>query len=158
MKNTFTLLAGIVFLLAIPFAGCHHHGHKPERIQPGHMPRNVTIELTEVSEIKGEKHLQMYDSIHMGIDSAFITDVYPGKKVIWSVKGDEIEKIIAIEGRWHHFIFIENPHSTHGPKEFEMDIPEKVERCIMEKYVIMYKLKKDDSTYVSDPYLRVPEN
>ena len=157
MKKSFTLLAGVVLLLAIPFAACHNKGKKAEIIAADHKSRNVTIELTSVVEIKGVYHLMMNDSINSGIDTTFITDVYRGKTVKWIKSNNSgIEKIVKVKGHRNHFIFKKNPSELINSDGFEMVIPDDAENCMMEEYLIEFKLKKDHLNYISDPYLRIP--
>jgi hypothetical protein len=154
MKNLFTILAGIVFLLAIPLAGCSQ------------VPDKVTIELTAVVEINGVKHLLMRDSNDMtciGIDALFTTDVYKGQKVKWKAgKYSGIQHIKKIEGRGDHSgahsIFKNNPQPTSDNEGLEMIIPEEAVKGAIEKYFIIYHLKGDTTGYLSDPYLRIPED
>jgi ERCC4-type nuclease len=155
MKNTLTLFAGIVFLLAILVAGCCRQ--QDDKEQKKRCSEEVNIWVTSVVEIKGEKHLMMSDSNgNSNIDTLFVTDVHPGQKVIWTKDSAEVvKKFLNMKARINKNIFKRNPHKAILRDEYRMRVPKKAKKDGEEKYSIEFKLK-DNSRHETDPYLRIP--
>lgn len=164
MKKTLTLFSGIVFLIAILVAGCKGRTQGSGTTDPDSkdatplpVETDVIITLDSIHfDEQGNPHLYLNDSKdpnHSGIDSTFITDVYRERLVTWNTRPESGIKILNIKGH-SKFIFKADPHQLLNTDDFEMEIPNNVETCIMEEYDIRYRWKEQE--FVSDPFLRIP--
>jgi len=156
MKKILTHLTGIVFLITILLAcACG-----PPVPPPAKSPKTVTIHL-KVKKVDGVKHLRMHNSNKPGhkVIDTLETLVMPGDTVIWKPKTflGRIKKLEKISPENLGEIFKENAHSIPGCIDMRFIVP--VNAPIpskREKYDIEFVDKKD-STYVIDPYLRIPK-
>jgi len=166
MKKFHSILTGIVFLTVIlVVGGCKSTGNdKPEK-----GPRPVKIYL-KVEEINGEKYFSMYDSNKPGDvvgdtlregEVTFInhyTDVKPGIKVIWKLdRPSGIKKInkIGPTNRTRK-IFDEDARKRFLSKGFKYILSDDKRGPDEEKYIIVFKDKKDKKDWTIDPFLRIP--
>jgi hypothetical protein len=171
MKNTLTLLAGFVFLIAILAAGGCNRGTKSNR-ETGRedLMKAVTEDTTKVDVffeeiiIGGEMHLKMYDSKHSDVYviDGLLTTVYRGYTVKWKkTENSNISDVISIRPK-EDTLNIFPKEGAIGPDGNDKDyykkivIPDSATPGII-KYIIDFKLRDDDSTYTVDPYLEFPD-
>lgn len=154
MKKIFTLLTGILLLVAILIAGGCHRLTNAENKKG---PKDVTIHLKSVKK-NGEKHLKLSDSNgNVAIDH-LITNVIPGTTVIWKPtifsRIDNIERIYSSKGK---IIFVNDAKRQGSGNVFKLKVPDVVAPGTMEEYIILYT-SKDGSRVEIDPYIRIEDD
>ena len=156
MKKATTYLTGIVFIITILIASGFTQAVDPDK--PSENLKKVEIYL-KVYIKDGEKHLEMYDSNNPAkrvIDDLY-TDVEPGTKVVWRrAKDSGIRSIKKVSPIDPGDIFTGDARTILLNKRFRTRIPEgEVKRDKEEKYIIIFKDKKEKEETPIDPYLRV---
>lgn len=156
MKKAFTYLTGIVLILTILIT----NGFAQE-VNPDKSPENLKkVEIFLKVFIKdGEKHLEMYDSNNPAkkvIDDLY-TVVDPGTKVVWRrAKDSGISSIRKVGPIDPGEIFTGDARTILLNKRFRTRIPDvELKRDKEEKYIIIFKDKKEKEETPIDPYLRV---
>jgi len=151
MKKIFTLSTGIVFLITILIAG----GCKSAKDNKA--SDKVIIYLRSI-EVKGKKHLLMFDTNDSIAIDNLITTVQPGTTVIWNLgRASRIKKIVKIYfSTAKSNIFIEDPEKRFFGKGYKLKIPDEAVRGTDEKYTIEYSLKDKSKVPPIDPFLRIP--
>jgi hypothetical protein len=156
MKKIFTLLTGIVFLIAILVAG----GCKSANDQksPNDL-KKVTIYLRSI-EINGEKHLSLCDLKGVPVIDSLKTDVDAGTIVIWRLeRASGIKSISKIyRSTEKQKIFKTDPQKKLFSKKFQLIVPDDVKRGTkeyLEEYTIEYT-DEENTNWKIDPFLRVP--
>ena len=154
MKKILTPLTGIVFLIAILFAG----GCTPAEIPPAAEDLSVVIIYVKAVKTNGQNHLELYDSNSSTIvvDDLY-TDVTDGTEVYWVLADDSgIKKIKRIRPKDTNDkimtkkakgIFIFTGYKKHV-------VPEKQTPGDEEGYYIKVK-DEEGKKWEIDPYLRI---
>jgi len=163
MKKILTLLAGIVFLIAILVAdGCNiskkENGSTPGKDAPAEAiadSKKARIYLKDTL-IDGSIQLLMHNEKHPDrkVINDLVTNVYPGDTVIWKkAHKSNIDKIKLIR-------IVEEcePSLRDGVRKvngnYELVIPSDAKPDIA-KYEILFTVKQDATTHTIDPYLRI---
>jgi hypothetical protein len=153
MKKNLILLTGIVFLITILAAGGCNNDDRPIG------SKKVTIYLKAV-EIKGEKHLEMYDSndTTIVVVDTLHTDVQDSTEVTWKLVDDSgIRKIMKISPKNGPGDIIPGPATGFlSPKKKKLKIPGNQKPDTEEAYNIKFK-DTDGEKWVIDPFLRIPK-
>lgn len=169
MKNTLTLLAGIVFLIAILAAsGCNRGSKSNRETESEGQMKAVTIDTTQVDVVMeeimigGEMHLKMFDSKHSDVYviDGLLTTVYRGYTVKWKkAKDSNISDVISITPKEDPFNIFPKEGAI-GPDGNDRDyykkivIPDSAKPGII-KYIIKFTVGVD--TITVDPYLEFPD-
>lgn len=156
MKKAIFYLTGIVFIITILIASASTPAVDPDK--PSENLKKVEIFL-KVYLKDGEKHLEMYDSNNP--DNRVIDDLHtvvdPGTKVVWRrAKDSGISSIRKVSPIDPGEIFTGDARTILLNKRFRTRIPEgELKRDKEEKYIIIFKDKKEKEETPIDPYLRV---
>lgn len=165
MKKILTLLTGIVFIITILVAGgCGNADRQNKAASTGDDPGVTETDTTRVEIylkailLDGSMHLEMYDSKKPKCEVVdnLVTVVYPGYTVSWKKATDsEIDEVLYIRPvKENGGIFPEDAMEDKGL--FKLIIPPNAPYDSIEKYEIVFKAKKDTTTWIIDPYLRIP--
>ena len=166
MKKNLTHLTGIVFLITILVAGgCSNPAddngkeETPQEVAGlDEIPKKVTIYLKAI-KIKGEKHLEMYDSNNPDIVvvDSLVTLVNPGDTVVWEIISYwRMKKITKIGRPTKGEIIDKDAEPIPDSKNFSLIIPEDAPvPSEKEKYDIEFK-GWFGKIWPIDPYLKIP--
>jgi len=156
MKKILSLLTGIVVIITILATGGCKKGHK----QNGDALAthdSLKIYLTD-TVMSGSKHLYMSDSRKpgCGVIDNLQTVVNPGDSVFFMKgKNSKIETVDTIyQVKVIDTVF--NVIETKGKEYYVLEIDSFTPTDTIVKYVIEFTVKKDTTTYIIDPYLRIP--
>jgi hypothetical protein len=165
MKKNLTFLTGIVFIITILVAGSCGNGKK----QNG--STKVADDSTEVKDdsttvrvylkdilIDGSMHLEMYDSKKPDCEviDNLVTVVYPEYTVIWQKAPksniNEVKDIRPIDDDGK--IFSKGVIEVESLWTLEIPLNAKPDTV---KYEIVFTVKGDTTTWIIDPYLKIPK-
>jgi len=156
MKKLHAILAGIVFIIAIPFpSSCQNSSPKEAN-------NSTKVVYLKDTLIHGRMHLEMYNKKnpdHKVIDH-LVTVVKPGNTVIFeNADNSNITKVYNMRpAEGYADIFME-VDSLNRSSLFELEIYSRAKYDIIVKYEILLTVMDKDgkeTTWCIDPYLRIP--
>ena len=174
MKKNVILLKGIVFLITFLIAtGCNsgkkQNDSTPEATDPAQEATKVDIYLKD-SLINGTMHLFMYDSKKLkecGVIDDHLIVVKGGYTVKWKNAQesniDEIMHIRAVGADTTFFgavpeIDITEVDTIEAFRKgiYKLVLPDSIPLDTLVKYEIIFTVEEEDTTYIIDPYLKIP--
>jgi hypothetical protein len=161
MKKNLILLTGIVLLIAVLAAGGCSNSKKQNGstsvVNPAD-PTKVDIFLKDTL-IDGRVHLEMYDSKKpkdVVVDSLY-TEVNPGDTVIfYKAHKSDVKKVLNIRPVKKEDVNIFSEGDRQDSGLYVLIISPEAQDSIIVKYDIVFEVKKDTTTHIIDPYLRIP--
>jgi hypothetical protein len=159
MKKLHAILAGIVFIIAIPFPSSCQNSNKQSG-SPKEANDSTRVVYLKDTLIDGRMHLEMYNEKKPDkkVIDHLVTVVNPGYTVIFKkAHKSNIKKVHnmrPVEG--YANIFMEVDSLKRGL--FELEIYPDAPYDIIVKYEIMFTVKgtTKETTWLIDPFLRIP--